>query len=486
MKNLISMCLVLTAVMAGCEKKTSPLQKTYLYCPVDTLRQSLPAYQITSNTLFPYGTLAPNEKMTDAEWRDGMAVIELEIDRPTTVMVMPVRDSTVAMAWGGNFLLLPGDSLELLTVPDTTFASMKCVRPRLVESTRQDNLCAELMDKSFPYKDRPQVTDGDLVRYKSDLAAFYQRKRDFLDSCRMQMTLSSQYLERSEALFVINHYNDLCQAVEKHPESEAPADYLGDPVIAETTVGSSSYVAALVNKYMKHAVAEPLKHFDEVYAGIRKAPRSQRDYLTALLIGYYAGQEQTQYKERLEEVIADARRTIADTVYLNYIDRAAKFYEKCGLPLPVEVTGTLLRPYGSEAALPLAELLAELEGQAVYLDFWSSWCTGCIMDIMQSAEAKEYLSQAGVVYVCLSLDEDADAWMQAAKKYDVVRHSYLVTGTPDAPLEPFDAPICTFFEIKSIPRYILLDRQHRIVSSDAPRPVSYQMADLKRLVAGMQ
>lgn len=471
--------MVLATALAGCGKKAPAPLKTYLYCPVDTLWQSLPTYRITSDSRFPYGQFAPEQKAADARYSDGMAVICLEIDRPTTVMVMPVCDSTVQMSWSGNFFLLPGDSLELRSEPDTTMKGFTTMRPRLAETARMDNRCDALLTAAFPFKDRPKVVDGDLARYKAELTAFYQRKRDFLDSCSLHMTLSPEYAERFDALAKVDFYNNLCTALDANPESEVPAGYLGEAELPECIAGSPEYVIALVNKYIKHADADPAGNFDRIYAGIRKAPRRLRDHLTALMIGYYASEEQPACKQQLEEAIADARKKITDTVYLDYIDRAAKFYERCGASLPQEVLDMKLRAYDDGREVTLGELLGSFEGQPVYLDFWSSWCVGCILDIMNGAEAHDYLAQEGVVCIYLSIDEDADAWRQAAEQYKVVENSYVTAGE-------FDSPICKFFGINSIPRYILLDTQHRIASSDAPRPVKYDLPALKRRVERMR
>lgn len=479
MKRVLLLGLVLATALAGCGRKAAPVQKTYIYCSVDTLRQRLPSYLITSNERFPYGLFAPTGQAMDADYRDGVAVICLEIDRPTTVMVMPASDSTAGMVMGRGFLLLPGDSLELTCEPDTTVKNFTVVKPGLVETVRADNRCEKLMEAAFPYKDQPQVKEGDLAQYKTDLRAYYQRKRDFLDSCRMHMTLSPEYLDRTEALFEISRYNELCSALENNPEAEVPADYLDEVEITETIAGSSTYVSALLHKYVKQAVADPIENFDAVYAGIRKAPRRLRDHLRALMIGYYAGEELPVYRPQLEAAIEEAHRTIADTVLLNYIDRAARFYARSGLTLPEEVQAVQLLPYGGTQEETLSDVLARFEGQAVYLDFWSSWCVGCILDIMRSAQARAYLAEQGIAYVCLSFDEDAEAWRKAADRHKVVENSYLVSGE-------FDSPLSTYFEIKSIPRYILLDKQHRILSSNAPRPTDYELNRLKRIVQRMQ
>ena len=125
--------MILSVMVAGCAEKPLPMRKTYLYCQVDTLWQSLPSYQVTSNRLFPYSKLAPFGDYAEAAYSDGIALIELEINKPTTVSVMPVWDSTFAMAWSGDFLLLPGDSLELQRVADTRIPGFSSVRPRLAE-----------------------------------------------------------------------------------------------------------------------------------------------------------------------------------------------------------------------------------------------------------------------------------------------------------------------------------------------------------------
>ena len=97
-KKLLWAGVILSVMVAGCAEKPLPMRKTYLYCQVDTLWQSLPSYQVTSNRLFPYSKLAPFGDYAEAAYSDGIALIELEINKPTTVSVMPVWDSTFAMA----------------------------------------------------------------------------------------------------------------------------------------------------------------------------------------------------------------------------------------------------------------------------------------------------------------------------------------------------------------------------------------------------
>lgn len=480
MKKLLLLTgMLLLAVMTGCGVKPLPMQKTYLYCRIDTTWQSLPSYQLTSNTLFPNSKFMPYGKYADAGYSAGVAMIELEINKPTMISVMPVRDSTVSISWSGNFLLLPGDSLELGAVPDTRIKGFKCIRPRLVETDRQDNECEMLIGEAFPYNEYPRVAEGDLDKYKSELQAFYRRQREFLDSCRMCMTLSDEYVGRKHDLFDIRLYNDLCSALEKNPESEVPAGYLDSMRISEKLAGDPSYVSALVDKYIRRAVAEPEKNFEAVYGGIRKAPCKQRDYLTALMIGFYAEQQLPYYEEQLLDAVGEAERSIRDTAYLSYIARAKEFYCKRNMPFSGDaLQQTKFRTLDSEQEMTLAEVLSRFEGQPLFIDFWASWCSGCIMDIRQSQASKEYLADKGIAYLYISIDEDIGSWQKSAADNDVTKNSYLS-------FEDWKSPMVKFLEIGSIPRYILLDRQHRIVSMDAPRPTPWDLPALKRLVESL-
>ena len=93
----------------------------------------------------------------------------------------------------------------------------------------------------------------------------------------MRMTLSDEYVALRRLQFDLDLYNSLCTAAEKESGAELPAGYLDGIGLSDSLMGTSSYATALVNKYIRHAVPEPEKNFDAVYAGIRKAPRKQRD-----------------------------------------------------------------------------------------------------------------------------------------------------------------------------------------------------------------
>ena len=105
----------------------------------------------------------------------------------------------------------------------------------------------------------------------------------------------------------------------------------------------------------------------------------------------------------------------------------------------------------------------------IYIDVWATWCRPCVSEFKSSKELKARLADAeDVVFMYVSLDEadKKDKW-----KSDLVRHGLgddvnLFAGGG------FDSPLCELYLIKGIPRYILINKEGKIHSSDAARPSS--------------
>lgn len=465
--------LAMAVLAVGCQPKGAPMQKAYLYAAVDTTRQHPLEYDVNQQ-LFPYGKLqvGVSRPQPATEIHDGYCRITLEIDRPVRVWVFPVRD-TMTSAMSASLTVHPGDSLEVRSVPDPRIPAFTLLRPQLVETDRRDNAFAAMLEEAFPYRTRPKF-EGDPAAYKEALDSYLDRMRAFLDSCSRTMPLSDDCIRRTRSDFALIRYNELSSVLRKHPECNLTADYPGDGELPDEGYGTTPYANALLNKYIRNVSPEPERHYVEIERGIRRAPRRLRDYLTALQIGYFAERQLPYYEREFAATVERAERTIRDTVLLDYIARAKSFYGNRALELPDSVlTGTRFRsPEGVE--LTLGELLGRYGGRPVYLDFWASWCSGCIFDMQRSANAKAWLEEQGIACLYVSIDEDAGDWLRASERYGVDHDSYLALGGRKTPFG-------RLLELVTIPRYVLFDADHQIVSRDAPRPTDDELPELKRL-----
>ena len=167
--------------------------------------------------------------------------------------------------------------------------------------------------------------------------------------------------------------------------------------------------------------------------------------------------------------------------YLSGMERYGKYMVTPSLKLRAEAIGVKLyesREGGIAAGFTYPDVngkqvsLADFKGKVVLIDVWATWCGPCRSEIPHLKKLEEEMHGKDIVFIGVSLDEakDKQKWLDFIEKEGLKGIQLHASGW---------SKIAQDYKIKGIPRFIVVDKQGNLVSSDAPRPSN---PDLKRLL----
>jgi thiol-disulfide isomerase/thioredoxin len=106
--------------------------------------------------------------------------------------------------------------------------------------------------------------------------------------------------------------------------------------------------------------------------------------------------------------------------------------------------------------------LSQFRGKYIYIDVWASWCGPCKKELPYLKSIKEKFADKNIEIIGISLDENRADWENAIKNESLTGIQLFAGG--------WENELCEFFKITGIPRFILLDKQGKIINANADRP----------------
>lgn len=109
--------------------------------------------------------------------------------------------------------------------------------------------------------------------------------------------------------------------------------------------------------------------------------------------------------------------------------------------------------------------LSEFKDKIIYLDLWASWCGPCINTFKTKTPdfEKKLRNREDVVLMYISIDEKPESWKNYLDK-NPMRGIHLFAG------RGFEADIMKYFKVWGIPRYLIIGKENKLISPNAPRP----------------
>ena len=112
--------------------------------------------------------------------------------------------------------------------------------------------------------------------------------------------------------------------------------------------------------------------------------------------------------------------------------------------------------------------LSSFKGKLIYVDLWATWCGPCIDELPAFEQLRHDYADKEVVFIPVSIDTNLDAWKKYLAKHNLTDNELIINR-----LDLAD------YKVITIPRYLLIDKDFKIISVFAPMP---SLAETRELI----
>ncbi|WP_164126485.1 TlpA family protein disulfide reductase [Sphingobacterium luzhongxinii] len=123
---------------------------------------------------------------------------------------------------------------------------------------------------------------------------------------------------------------------------------------------------------------------------------------------------------------------------------------------------------------------SDFKGKFLYIDVWATWCGPCKKEIPHLQELEHDYKDKDIVFMSISVDKmkDQQKWKDFVK-------SQQLGGVQLMADKDFSSGIVKNYDITGIPRFLLFDKEGKIITANADRPSNSMLRiQLDRLLSG--
>lgn len=184
-------------------------------------------------------------------------------------------------------------------------------------------------------------------------------------------------------------------------------------------------------------------------------------------LAYSIGKEALNYTKQLDSVYNGVSMMISDKNKLNEI---TEIYNK----LKRIAKGATSPDFKFKDINGKEYTLASFKGKPVYIDIWATWCMPCIKEIPDLKKLEKEFHNS-ITFVSIAYNDDKARWEKYIKDENLGGVQLFTT----------DSNVSFFkeYNVAGIPRFILIDKEGKIIDSNAKRPSNPEIREeLKALL----
>lgn len=119
----------------------------------------------------------------------------------------------------------------------------------------------------------------------------------------------------------------------------------------------------------------------------------------------------------------------------------------------------------------VSELLNSFNGKPVFIDLWTTWCSPCLKEFKFSRPLYDYLTKNGIEIIYVSFDKDSEDSLWRNKVNENKLLGYHIRANKQLQ-DSLTTLIWGGIDAYSIPRYLLYNKNKKLVNMDTSPPSS--------------
>jgi len=454
MKYLPIFCLALLLVVFSCSQKEQLDSTIVIAGQIDNSEsKEVELYMEDDLEVFPLA-------------EDGHFFIRLKIDDYRTFRLGTDRRSY-------ELFLVPGESIYVTADAKDFYKSFQVSGDRRAENTY-------LIEKDKFYVDSkmPDLFEKDKDSYVEGKNEYFTKHREHFVKLKQAHDIHPGFLKLEEAYFEFaplvfdiqyQNYQAYFNAISKEevdfPMEETKAK------LAEIDLGRSDLLKeGYYTSIIHHLLSEKTNEFINKDTTLQSSPEGyERATFLAMedLLKNPAVKDYFLFRHVMSNLqfngLKPAKLSIDKFQAENQSPKLVTKLEKELKKWEAIMPGMAIPDFTFEDIFGETVQLSDLNGTLVYIDIWATWCKPCIEEHPYWDQIKEEYKTRPVSFLTISIDENKEAWEKMVKSKNMDGLQWIAENA-------WKSDLNRYFMVNSIPRFILLDQQGKIIDPTAERP----------------